>query len=145
MNSKNNRAPLLCYFKLCASFHNHQWNQTWVTIWVKISPPDLGIWRKTLKNNRAPLPCYFKLFGQTDRCVLRSAWPQLKIINLIDNVQLAQPRLEPPWNQRMYTMDRIKDAPTSNGEVGAWMSNYIQQFFVDVIIYPCHRLKYCLC
>ena len=27
MTFKNNRSPLLCYFKLCASFHNHQWNQ----------------------------------------------------------------------------------------------------------------------
>ena len=38
---KNNRAPLLCYFKLCAWFHNHQWFQTGDTvrkppIWVKI-------------------------------------------------------------------------------------------------------------
>ena len=29
---KNNRAPLLCCFKLCASFHSHQWNQTKVTV-----------------------------------------------------------------------------------------------------------------
>ena len=38
--AKNNRAPLLCYFKLCASFHSHWWIQTGVTvrkrpIWVK--------------------------------------------------------------------------------------------------------------
>ena len=38
---KNNRAPLLCYFELCASFHSHWWIQTGVTlrkcpIWVKI-------------------------------------------------------------------------------------------------------------
>ena len=37
---KNNRAPLLYCFKLCASFHSHQWIQTGVTvrkrpIWVK--------------------------------------------------------------------------------------------------------------
>ena len=37
---KNNRAPLLCYFKLCAAFRSHWWFQTWVTvrkqpIWVK--------------------------------------------------------------------------------------------------------------
>ena len=37
---KNNRAPLLCYFKLCASFRSHWWIQTGVTvrkhpIWVK--------------------------------------------------------------------------------------------------------------
>ena len=37
----NNRAPLLCCFKLCASLNSHQWIQTGVTvrkrpIWVKI-------------------------------------------------------------------------------------------------------------
>ena len=38
--AKNNRAPLLCYFKHCAAFHSHWWFQTGVTvrkrpIWVK--------------------------------------------------------------------------------------------------------------
>ena len=38
--AKNNRAPLLCYFKLCAAFHSHWWIQNGVTvrkrqIWVK--------------------------------------------------------------------------------------------------------------
>ena len=41
MTLENNRASLLCYFKLCATFHSHCWIQTWVTfrkrpIWVKI-------------------------------------------------------------------------------------------------------------
>ena len=41
MTLKNNKAPVLCYFKLCASFCSHWWIQTWVTIrkrliWVKI-------------------------------------------------------------------------------------------------------------
>ena len=41
MTLKNNRAPLLCYFKLYASFRSHQWIQAGVTvrkrpIWVKI-------------------------------------------------------------------------------------------------------------
>ena len=40
MTLKNNRAPLLCHFKLCASFRSHWWIQTGVTIrkhpiWVK--------------------------------------------------------------------------------------------------------------
>ena len=40
MTSKNNRAPLLCYFKLCASFRIHWCIQTGVTvrkrpIWAK--------------------------------------------------------------------------------------------------------------
>ena len=29
---KNNRAPLLCYFKLCETFHYHMWIQTGVTV-----------------------------------------------------------------------------------------------------------------
>ena len=32
MTLKNNRAPLLCYFKLCASFRNHWSIQPWVTV-----------------------------------------------------------------------------------------------------------------
>ena len=64
MTLKNNMTPLLCYFKFCASFHSHQWNETGVTvrkglIWVKID--DFHNWRMTLKNNRAPLLCYSKL------------------------------------------------------------------------------------
>ena len=41
MTLKNNRAPLQCYFKLCASFRIHWWFQTGVTVrkrplWVKV-------------------------------------------------------------------------------------------------------------
>ena len=32
MTLKNNRAPLLCDFKLCASFHSHLWIPTGVTV-----------------------------------------------------------------------------------------------------------------
>ena len=32
MTLKNNRAPLLCHMKLCASFHHHVWIQTGVTV-----------------------------------------------------------------------------------------------------------------
>ena len=41
MTLKNNRAPLLCYFKLCALLHNHWWIHTVTVqkrpIWVKIN------------------------------------------------------------------------------------------------------------
>ena len=48
MTLKNNRAPLLCYFKLCASFRSHWWIQTGVTvrkrpIWVKFND-FLAVW-----------------------------------------------------------------------------------------------------
>ena len=70
MTLKNNRTPLPCCFKFCASFHSHQWIQTGVTvrkcpIWVKSGDffvtYDLEIWWMTLKNNRAPLLCHIKL------------------------------------------------------------------------------------
>ena len=70
MTFKNNRAPLLCYFKLCAAFHRHWWIQTGVRvrkrpIWVKfrrfLESCDLEIWQMILKNNMAPFLCYFKL------------------------------------------------------------------------------------
>ena len=72
MTLENNRASLLCCFKLCATFYSHWWIQTGVTvrkrpIWVKfydfLEPWDLAIWRMTLKNNRAPLLCYFNLYA----------------------------------------------------------------------------------
>ena len=33
MTLENNRASLLCCFKLCATFHSHWWIQTGVTVW----------------------------------------------------------------------------------------------------------------
>ena len=72
MTLKNNRALLLCCFKLYASFHSHRWIQTKVTvrkrsIWVKIGNffvlCDNQIWWMTLKNNRALLFCCFKLYA----------------------------------------------------------------------------------
>ena len=64
MTSKNDRAPLLYYIKLCVSFQSHGWIQTGVTvrkrtIQFKIGNffvlRDLESWQMTLKNNRAPL------------------------------------------------------------------------------------------
>ena len=70
MTLRNNRAPLLCYFKLFASFRSHWWIQTGTTvrkppIWVKIDDFFLALWPCNLtfdlKNNRAPFPFYFNL------------------------------------------------------------------------------------
>ena len=69
MTSKNNRAPLLYYVKLCASFQIHRWIQTGVSLerlssgqnrWFFV-PRDLGIWWMTLDTNRARLLYYVKL------------------------------------------------------------------------------------
>ena len=61
---KNNRAPLLCYFKLCASFHSHWWSYSPETPnLMTFVPCDLEIWRLTLKNNRASLLSNIKLYA----------------------------------------------------------------------------------
>ena len=72
MTLQNNRAPLLCYFKLCASFRSHWWIQTGVTVRKRpnlgqirqfLGLCDLEIWRLTLKNNMAPLLSNIKLYA----------------------------------------------------------------------------------
>ena len=72
MMLKINRAPLIYYIKLCASFQSHQWIQTRVTVqkcFIQVKIFDffvlswcyLEIWLMILKNNMAPPLCYFKL------------------------------------------------------------------------------------
>ena len=65
MTSKNNKAPLLYYIKLCASFQIH-WSYSPEMLnsgknWRVFVPHDLEIWWMTLKNNRTPLLYYIKL------------------------------------------------------------------------------------
>ena len=67
MTLKNNRAPLLCCFKLCSSFHSHHWIQTGVTvgkhpIWVKIGD---FLSRVTLKFDGWPWKTIGHLFYAT--------------------------------------------------------------------------------
>ena len=67
MTLKNNRAPLPCYFKLCASFRSHWWIPTGVTvrkrpIWVKF---DDFFSRVTLKFDGRPSITIGHLFFAT--------------------------------------------------------------------------------
>ena len=71
MTLKNNRAPPLCYFKLCASFLSHWWIQTWVTvrkrpIWVKFDDFQS---RATLKFDGWPSKTIGHLFYATSSYV----------------------------------------------------------------------------
>ena len=64
MTLENNRAPLLYYIKLCASFQIHQWIESEVTvqkrsIWVKIGN---FLSRVTLKFDRCPWKTIGHLF-----------------------------------------------------------------------------------
>ena len=71
MNFKSNRAPLLCYFKLCVSFRRHWWIQTGVTvrkrpIWVKF---DDFFTRMTFKFDSGPWKTIRHLFYATSSFV----------------------------------------------------------------------------
>ena len=71
MTFKNNRAPLLCYFKLCAAFRTHWWIETGVTvrkrpIWVKF---DDFYSRATSKFDRWPWKTKGHLFYATSSFV----------------------------------------------------------------------------
>ena len=71
MTLQNNRAPLLCYFKLCAAFRTHWWIQTGVTvlkrpIWVKF---DDFFSRVTLKFDGWPSKTIGHLFYATSSFV----------------------------------------------------------------------------
>ena len=71
MTLKNNRAPLLCYFKLYASFRSHRWIQAGVTvrkrpIWVKI---DDFFSRVTLQFDVWPWKTIGHLFYAASSCV----------------------------------------------------------------------------
>ena len=109
MTLKNNRAPLLSNIKLYASFHQHMWIQTGVTVrkllsWVMTSVTltfDLWPWpfAWTLRRSLVITPESFMMIrwwehsqkgvtdrrtdGQTDRrtenTICRAAWSQLKI------------------------------------------------------------------
>ena len=67
--TKNNKAFLLCYFKLCATFDSHQWlqfslqseNAQFREKSAIFAPSDLEISQMTLKKQRTPLIRYFKL------------------------------------------------------------------------------------
>ena len=72
MTLKNNRAPLLCHFKLSASLHSHWPIRDGVTVWKRpiwikfddfFASCDLEILQMTLNNDRAPLLYPFKLYA----------------------------------------------------------------------------------
>ena len=71
MTPKNNRAPILCYYKLFVSFRSHWWIQTGVTLWKRL------IWikidnffnRVTLQFDRWPWKTIGHLFYATSSFV----------------------------------------------------------------------------
>ena len=121
MTLKNNRAPLLCYFQLCAWFHCHMWIQTGVRVrkrlsWVLTSVTltfDLWPWpfAWTSLLTMVMTPEIFMMIrwwehgekgvtdrqtdGQTDRqtenTICRAAWSQLKTNEVTNQCHYLNP------------------------------------------------------
>ena len=51
MTSKNNKAPLIYYIKLCASFQIHWWIQTGVSVWKRSIQESWGVKSCLVQNN----------------------------------------------------------------------------------------------
>ena len=114
MTLKDNRAPLLCFFQLCASFRTHWWIQTGGTvqkhpIWVKMNdffePCDLENWGMTSKNNRTPLLYYIKLCAsfQSHEWIQSkvTVWKiRVKISNFLSRATLKITRW--PWTRQIW-------------------------------------------
>ena len=106
MTLKNNRAPPLCCFQLCAWFHCHMWIQTGVRVWKRLSwvltsvtlTFDLWPWpfAWTSLLTMVITPENFMMIrwwehgekgvtdrqtdGRTENTICRAAWSQLKTI-----------------------------------------------------------------
>ena len=117
MTLKNNRAPLLCCFQLCAWFHCHMWIHTGVRVrkrlsWVLTSVTltfDLWPWpfAWTSLLTMVITPENFMMIrwwehgekgvtdgqtdGQTENTICRAAWSQLKMRNIRRGMQKQVP------------------------------------------------------
>ena len=92
MTFKNNRAPLLCYFKLCVSFHSHWWIQTGVT--VRKRPIWVWPWNLTddLQQGKS------EGFESCDRPIVRKRPIWVKIGDVLYRVTLKFDRW--PWKTK---------------------------------------------
>ena len=141
MTLKNNRAPLLCYFKLCASFCSHWWIQTGVTvrkrpIWVKFDNffylcdidlwPWPFAWMSLLSLVITPGNFMMILWGehsqkdvtdrqtdrQTENTIHRAAWSQLKRCDRQTDGQTENTICRAAWSQ-LKTIGHIFYATSS--------------------------------
>ena len=126
---RNNRALLLYYAKLWASFQSHWWIQTWViirkrSIRVKISdffvPCDLEIWWMTLRNNRAPQSQHWldKVMVPI-RCIIHyvnQRWPNSLMHICITRTQWVEinKNINGSWLSNLNELDADERKPWEN-------------------------------
>ena len=84
MTLKNNRAPLLCYFKLCAAFRSYWWPFAWTLLWSLVITPEnfmmIRWWehsQKGVTDRQTDGQTDRQTDGQTENTICRAAWSQL--------------------------------------------------------------------
>ena len=121
MTLKDNRAPLLCCFKLCASCHSHWWIQTGVTVRKRLNGVMTSVtftfdhWPWPFaRTSRLPIVITTENFRmirwQTEISVLRAAWSQLKMI--FKSVLIQSYHISGTEAKRLNNLDQMLD-PTS--------------------------------
>ena len=118
MTLQNNRAPLLCYFKLCASFHTHWWFQISVTVRkrsIRVKIEDFFS-RVTLKFDGWPSKTIGHLFYTTSSFVqhfiaIGEFKLELQSGNALSGSNLTIFRAMRPWN---LTNDFARQKGTSS-------------------------------
>ena len=111
---KTDRASLLCYFKLCASIHNHRWVQTRVTIPKRPIRINIGdFWTcVTLqfdgwpwKNNRAHFLCFCRHCAS----FLNNRWIQTRVTVRKHQIWGQNRRILVPCDIEIWRMTLKKD------------------------------------
>ena len=146
MTLKNNRAPLLCCFKLYASFHNNQWIQTKVTVRKRSIRVKIGdfLSRMTLKIDEWPWKTTGHLFYATSS--LSKSLSDVIMTDMtsqITSLMVVYSSVYSGANQRKHQSSAslafvrgIHRWPVHKGPVTRKMSP-----FDDVIMYPWAKLN----
>ena len=140
MTFKNNRAPLLCYFKLCAAFCSHWWIQTGVTVWKRL------IWvkiddffsRVTLKFDGWPSKTIGHLFYATSSFVQHFVRPaksiKLDVAVNINKNQLFKTKywISPNQHEVIHWVHCVSPCSCILGD-RCWRSSTKQVYFSHII------------
>ena len=104
MTLENNRAPLLYFIKLCASFQNHGWIQTGVTVWKRSIRIKIGnfLSRVALKFDGWPWKTIGHLF-----CTTPSSVHHFKAMGVL-KLELSPETLNLDQNRQFFVLCHLE-------------------------------------
>ena len=133
MTLKNNRAPLLCCFQLCALFHCHMWIQTGVRVrkakWG-VDLCDLDLWPLTLTL------CMNITFVHGN-----NSWKFHDDTMMGTWCKRCDGRTDRQTDRRTDELSQSYSCLVA-AENKTWMITYTKKFHEVIITYPFHRVWY---